>query len=82
VRSMDRFPASALHRLVTGRHALSALFALFVGLRALAILGWVTPSSDADWYFARAAMLARGQGYLSNAGLPTAYWPPGWPMAL
>lgn len=79
---MDRFPASALHRLVTGRHALSALFALFVGLRALAILGWVTPSSDADWYFARAAMLARGQGYLSNAGLPTAYWPPGWPMAL
>lgn len=71
-----------LHVLATDRRAPVALFTLFVGLRALAIAGWVTPSSDADWYFARAAMLARGQGYLSNAGVPTAYWPPGWPMAL
>ncbi|WP_408590071.1 ArnT family glycosyltransferase [Novosphingobium sp.] len=71
-----------LHWLIGSRRAVLALFGLFVALRVLAICGWVSPSSDADWYFARAAMLARGQGYLSNAGLPTAYWPPGWPMAL
>ena len=71
-----------LRWLVTRRHALVALFALFVGLRALAILGSVTPASDAAWYFDRAAMLARGQGYLGHAGVATAYWPPGWPLAL
>lgn len=57
-------------------------FALLLALRVLAIACDVTPSSDADWYFARAAMLADGRGYLANNGLPTAYWPPGWPMAL
>jgi hypothetical protein len=66
----------------TSRSALFALFALFIALRALAILLDVTPSSDADWYYARADMLARGLGYLSNQGVPTAYWPPGWPLAL
>ncbi len=64
------------------RSALLLLFAVFGGLRALAILLDVTPSSDADWYYARADMLARGLGYLSNQGVPTAYWPPGWPLAL
>ena len=68
--------------LATRRRALVALFALFVGLRALAILGSVAPASDAAWYFDRAAMLARGQGYLGHAGASTAYWPPGWPLAL
>ncbi len=42
----------------------------------------VTPSSDAAWYFARAASLAAGGGYVDDAGAPTAFWPPGWPMAL
>ncbi|WP_295528955.1 glycosyltransferase family 39 protein [Novosphingobium sp. Chol11] len=64
------------------RSALLLLFAVFAGLRAAAIALDVTPSSDADWYYARADMLARGLGYLSNQGVPTAYWPPGWPLAL
>ena len=66
----------------TQRTALVGLFALFVGLRALAILLHVEPGSDAAWYYSRADMLARGLGYLGDDGAPTAYWPPGWPLAL
>lgn len=66
----------------TSRGALFALFALFIGLRALAILLDVTPSSDAAWYYSRADMLANGLGYQGDHGEPTAYWPPGWPLAL
>jgi hypothetical protein len=66
----------------TSRGALIALFSLFAALRAAAILLDVVPSSDADWYYLRAAMLAEGLGYIGNHGLPTAYWPPGWPLAL
>jgi len=41
------------------------------------------PSSDADWYYKRAADVGRRAWLLSsNHGLPTAYWPPGWPLAL
>lgn len=64
------------------RGAVVALFALFIALRAAAILLDVTPTSDADWYYRRAADLAAGLGYLSINGAPTAYWPPGWPMAM
>ncbi|MFM9936502.1 MAG: ArnT family glycosyltransferase [Novosphingobium sp.] len=64
------------------RGALLALFTLFTGLRAAAILMDVAPSSDAAWYYSRADMLARGLGYLGDHGEPTAYWPPGWPLAL
>ena len=64
------------------RGALVALFALFTLLRAAAILMDVAPSSDAAWYYSRADMLARGLGYLGDHGEPTAYWPPGWPLAL
>jgi hypothetical protein len=62
--------------------ALWVIFAALVGLRLIAILAWVEPSSDAAWYFSRAAMLADGRGYLGDHGAPTAYWPPGWPLAL
>lgn len=71
-----------LHAFATSRGALLALFALFAALRAAAILLDVTPTSDADWYYKRAADLAAGLGYLSINGEPTAYWPPGWPMAM
>lgn len=64
------------------RQALPILFALYVVLRAGAILMDVTPSSDAAWYFSRAVMLAQGRGYLGDHGQATAYWPPGWPLAL
>jgi hypothetical protein len=33
---------------------------------------------DNLWYYNRAVAIASGQGY-SQAGIPTAYWPPGWP---
>ncbi len=75
-----------LHRawawLAEGRRTVIVLFAVALGLRALAILAAVEPTSDAAWYFSRAAMLAQGRGYLGDHGAPTAYWPPGWPLAL
>lgn len=71
-----------VHWFGNSRPALTLLFALFLGLRAAAILMDVTPSSDAAWYFSRAAILAQGQGYLGDHGEATAYWPPGWPLAL
>lgn len=57
-------------------------FILFVGIRAAVI--WCVPihqASDNLWYFNRAVVLAAGDGY-SQGGIPTAYWPPGWPGAL
>ena len=56
--------------------------ALLVALRLAAMAFAVTPTSDAEFYFSRAASLAAGLGYLANDGHATAYWPPGWPMAL
>jgi 4-amino-4-deoxy-L-arabinose transferase-like glycosyltransferase len=64
------------------RNAVPVLFALGLGLRALVIGCDVAPSSDADWYYSRAAMLAHGLGYLGNHGQPTAFWPVGWPWLL
>ena len=65
-----------------GRTALWLLWAVFVAPRAALIALQVTPTSDADWYYYRAADLAAGIGYVDKAGIATAYWPPGWPMAL
>lgn len=39
------------------------------------------PVSDSGWYMARALEIAAGRGYAVH-GLPTAYWPPGWPYFL
>ena len=65
-----------------GPAALIALWLLFLVPRVLVLLLDVVPTSDADWYFTRAVLLARGEGYLSSEGLPTAYWPVGWPMMM
>lgn len=73
---------SAWNWLTNTRAALVALWVLFVLPRAAALLIAPLPTSDADWYYSRGAMLAAGIGYLGNNGAPTAYWPPGWPMAL
>jgi 4-amino-4-deoxy-L-arabinose transferase-like glycosyltransferase len=64
------------------RGALLFLALLYLVPRALLILFDVVPTSDADFYYTRAVSLAEGKGYLSNSGLATAYWPPGWSMAL
>jgi len=66
----------------TDRRAPWLVLGVALVLRAVAILAMVEPSSDAAWYFSRAAMLADGRGYLGDHGAPTAYWPPGWPLAL
>ena len=39
------------------------------------------PVTDFDWYFERAKELAQSLGYQVD-GSPTAYWPPGFPIAL
>lgn len=64
------------------RGALLALWALYLLPRALLILLDVQPWSDAAYYYQRAEELAAGQGYISPEGQPTAFWPPGWPLAL
>ena len=63
-------------------HMGKLLFALFMALRAAMLLVPVTPTSDADWYYHRAAGLTAGLGYVGKNGVPTAFWPPGWPMIL
>jgi len=57
------------------------LVVLFLIPRALVLLVPVTYGSDAGWYFSRAVGLAAGEGY-AEGGVPTAFWPPGWPLVL
>lgn len=66
----------------TERSVLLAIWALYFALRVAVLLIDVRPTSDAEWYVLRAASLAAGRGYLDNMGEPTAFWPPGWPIAL
>ncbi len=61
---------------------LTAVWLVYLLPRALVLLIPVTPTSDASWYYTRAESLSQGLGYLSKTGAPTAYWPPGWSMAL
>ncbi|KQM21908.1 glycosyltransferase family 39 protein [Novosphingobium sp. Leaf2] len=74
--------ALKLEWFATDRSVLLGIWALYFALRAVVLLIDVAPISDAEWYFARAASLAAGNGYLDNSGAPTAFWPPGWPIAL
>ncbi|WP_353226388.1 glycosyltransferase family 39 protein [Novosphingobium sp.] len=78
---IDRIAAS-LARLLLHRHALAVLFVLYLLPRAAMIACNVTPTSDADWYYSRAAMLSHGLGYLDAKGHATAFWPVGWPWLL
>jgi 4-amino-4-deoxy-L-arabinose transferase-like glycosyltransferase len=41
----------------------------------------VEPMSDSAWYVTRAKEISEGLGYQEN-GLPTAFWPIGWPAIL
>jgi 4-amino-4-deoxy-L-arabinose transferase-like glycosyltransferase len=74
--------AAALVRTLMARHALAAIMALYLALRALVVVCAVVPSSDAEWYYGHGAMLAHGLGYLNGRGAPTAFWPVGWPWLL
>jgi hypothetical protein len=55
---------------------------LSVALRTIWILAVnSTPVSDASWYFEKGLEIASGKGYINN-GVPTAYWPVGYPAFL
>lgn len=79
---MSRPIAPLIEWFAASRGALWLLAAAYLVPRALLILLDVTPWSDAAYYFERAAELAAGRGYLTPDGAPTAFWPPGWPLAL
>lgn len=67
--------ASMIHR----KHFVLYCFLAFVCIRAaLVFLVPLEMWSDAEWYLARAISIASGNGYTEN-GLPTAYWPVGYP---
>ncbi len=83
-----RFPARPsrlalqLERFGNDRSVLLMIWAVYFALRVAMLMIEVRPTSDAEWYYLRAISLAAGRGYLDNAGQPTAFWPPGWPIAL
>jgi 4-amino-4-deoxy-L-arabinose transferase and related glycosyltransferases of PMT family len=57
-------------------------FTVFIGTRfALLLFVPVEPSSDAMWYFSRAITIVEHGSY-SEGGLPTAFWPVGYPAFL
>ncbi len=63
-----------------------ALVPLLLLLGAVVRLWWALafapqPTSDFAWYVARGLALAHGQGY-TIGGIPTAYFPPGYPFFL
>jgi 4-amino-4-deoxy-L-arabinose transferase-like glycosyltransferase len=68
--------------ILDSRYFIPATLAAYLGLRLAAIV-WVPihQTSDELWYYNRAVALAAGQGY-SESGIPTAYWPVGWPGVL
>lgn len=68
--------------LARSRSALVLLWLAWLLPRAALLLITPTPTSDALWYYEQAIALAAGDGYLDGNGQPTAFWPPGWPMAL
>lgn len=75
----------ALRRLATGSDRQFLASAL---LAALAIrLIWVLlvrpePVSDFNWYVRSATAIAEGRGYVASTGVPTAFWPVGYPLFL
>ncbi len=72
---------TTLLRWLSAPGTIALLFALYLLPRLTILLLKVEPTSDAEWYFSRAVGLAAGHGY-SEGGVLTAYWPPGWPLAL
>ena len=73
---------SPIASLLKHRHAVAIIVALGLALRlGVAMAFPVTPISDAAWYVNTSSDLANGLGY-RDQGLPTAFWPVGWPAAL
>src|SRR5438270_12952247 len=79
---MQRANKSVFRFVLLSPYFVPTCFFLYVGIR-LAVV-WFVPIdqySDNLWYYNRAVALAAGHGY-SQDGIPTAFWPPGWPGAL
>jgi hypothetical protein len=80
------------HRAGTVLHDWTSTALSWRGLIAVSILAFLvritfvsivrpTPISDFNWYYQHAVQISQGLGLTSN-GLPTAYWPLGWPYFL
>jgi 4-amino-4-deoxy-L-arabinose transferase-like glycosyltransferase len=67
--------------LLTRKGIVPILFTIYLLPRVFVMFLDTQPFSDAGWYFNRAVALASGQGY-TEGGVPTAYWPPGWPWVM
>jgi hypothetical protein len=78
-----RFAVAAVSRVLERRSFLLECFVAFVAIRVaiLAFIPTAAPFSDAGWYLRRAITLAE-QGTYSEGGVPTAYWPVGYPAFL
>lgn len=74
--SSFRGPA-ALYRL-SDDVFLAGVCALNILLRLPLLLIKVVPTSDFGWYYDRAQDIAAGRGF-AEGGVPTAFWPVGWP---
>jgi hypothetical protein len=65
--------------LLYARHYFIACFAIDIALRlAILVLLPIHQTSDFQWYYDRGIEMASGAGYAEN-GVPTAFWPVGWP---
>lgn len=74
--------ARRLDRIVHHRWFVPICFLIFLTLRAgLIAFVPVEQASDNSWYIARAEDIVRGHGF-SEDGVPTAYWPVGWPAVI
>jgi hypothetical protein len=72
---------SQVMRWLAGPNATPIIFLCYLLPRIAILFLDVEPTSDAEWYLHSATGLAIGSGYVEG-GVPTAYWPPGWPLAL
>jgi 4-amino-4-deoxy-L-arabinose transferase-like glycosyltransferase len=69
-------------RLIGRSWVVPAVFGLALLLRVALILVWPQqPVSDASFYVSTAAEIAAGRGY-HEGGVPTAFWPVGYPALL
>jgi hypothetical protein len=73
---------SALWLALANPYFVPVCFITYLSLRLGLILAVpIDQYSDNLWYYNRGISIGSGQGY-SEGGVPTAYWPPGWPRFL
>jgi 4-amino-4-deoxy-L-arabinose transferase-like glycosyltransferase len=71
-----------LFRLLNSDRFVPICFVAYMAARtAIVFVHPLAQSSDALWYYDRASAIISGRGY-SEEGVPTAFWPVGWPAVL